>query len=136
MSGLELLNPWALALLGGLPLLLFAYRRQSDKRAVELPSLIVLRRLTKVQPPRQRFKPPWTALIELLALLAIVGAATLPLWGEGPGEVALLIDNSLSAIRSVENTKLFELVKSRHLRSSKLIRVALFLPMLPPPKLN
>lgn len=103
LSGLQLLHPWGLAALLAVPLLILAYLRRESARRRVVSSVLVLRELTKRPARRQRFKPPLRFFLELLALLLLGLAASMPLKLQTEQRVAVVIDSSLS-MRTSEST--------------------------------
>jgi|GEM_PF-3208718 len=95
-ASLSLLQPLALFAGLALPVLVLAYLRQKPSQSKRVPSLILLRELTKHRLLQRRFHPPLHFYLELLALLLLILAAAQPWLKEEGKRVAILVDTSLS----------------------------------------
>ena len=92
----SLTNPLALGLVALAPSLVLAYLRKQKKAASTVPSIFLLKKLSKKKIVRKKFKPPLNFWFELLALLLLGLAACLPLLSEKEENVAILFDTSQS----------------------------------------
>ncbi len=106
-------DPRYLALIGAVPILVFAYLRRREARAITVSSLLILKHLTRKVSRRRRFKPPLTFFLELLALLLLAAAAAAPLLRGAEKNFALIIDTTMSMAASSEQGSRIELARRR-----------------------
>lgn len=103
-SGWGFLYPAALISIPlGLAVLVYVYRQRAQGKAVIVPTLLLLKQLSKQSRARKRFVPPLRFYFELLCLL-LLGCALAGFYEKKPaGQIALLIDNSLSMGKIISN---------------------------------
>lgn len=89
--------PWALALLGLLPLILWLHRRRQPARRIVVPSLEPWRVFAQqAAPSRRRIEGGWLLIAHLLAAAGLaIGASGLSL-RRGGGPLVIVLDGSLS----------------------------------------
>lgn len=80
-----------------IPLLVLAYLKRQQRKKTIVSSLILLKSLTPQATTKRRFRPPLRFFLELLALCALVLAATAPAFKSPGSHTALLIDTSMSS---------------------------------------
>jgi hypothetical protein len=85
------------------PALIYAYRRRKSEKSATVSSLIILKTLSKKIVAKKRIKLPLRFYIELLALLTLAAAATLP--SPKIKKIAVIFDNSLSMSAQGPNKK-------------------------------
>ncbi|HYD48931.1 MAG TPA: BatA and WFA domain-containing protein [Terriglobales bacterium] len=73
-------NPFGLALLASVAVLVSLYLRQRRRRELIVPSLLLWQELRPSSIRSRRFQPDWLFLLQLLALLALTGGLAQPLW--------------------------------------------------------
>jgi hypothetical protein len=117
ISQIQLANLSGLLLAAAAPFLILAYMRTRSKKPVLVSSTLILNTLKKRPVARSSIKLPLRFFFELLALLLLCFAATLPSI-KGEGRIAIVLDNSLSmGTRIDENstTSRFEKAKEKAL---------------------
>ena len=96
LSTLGVAASWGWGLIFLSPLLILAYRNSDLRKQIVVSSTYLLKKLTPRKRPTKRIRPPWTALLELLALILLGILALQPFFSETKQDLVLVLDNSLS----------------------------------------
>ncbi|MCB0322198.1 MAG: BatA and WFA domain-containing protein [Bdellovibrionales bacterium] len=96
LSTLSFAQPLAFAGALLIPLLVLAYLKKRQRKTRVVSSVVILEQLAKRRVTRRRFRPPLRFFLELLALIALIGAASLPWYRDTSERVALVLDTSMS----------------------------------------